>query len=315
MISHPGKLRESAKERKTVRNELHQALTSDDREALASLAISGRLERSGEVKPEHMQLVVRALAWPHLLRALESDDDTAILGAYDGEVFALADSLSQQQRARIDLARRRVLWLEAVRTAVRKRDTPTLRAALAEIPAGAAERLSNVERVRIERMTSQDHALRQLQSAIQQGGDASILGALNDLESVGATLPEVIDWNTLRGVVDRVSLASAIKRALASEPPDYQRLMRLLPAAKEASGGEIPDLGDGIDFETLEKDVRRHAQRNRLREALTVDDDKAIVAAALPDLYDTISTLAPGEQVRVQRAIETLKRSRAQPHA
>jgi RIO-like serine/threonine protein kinase len=301
----------AAVERKKVRQELQQAIASDDREALASLAISGRLERSGEVKPEHMQLVVRALAWPHLVRALESDDDTAITGAYDGEVYALADSLSQQQRARIDLARRRLFWLDAVRSALKKRDTPGLRALLGDIPNGAAERLSDVERVRIERTTSKDHALRQLHSAIQQGEDATILNALNDLESAGATLPEAVDWNTLRGLVDRVSLASAIKRALASDPPDYQRLMRLLPAAKEAAGGTTPDLGEGIDFEQVELDVRRHAQRNRLREALKIDDDKLIVAAALPDLYGSIDTLSPGEQVRVQRAIESVKQPRA----
>jgi hypothetical protein len=87
--------------------------------------------------------------------------------------------------------------------------------------------------------------------------------------------------------------------------------MRLLPAAKEASGGTTPDLGEGIDFEQVELDVRRHAQRNRLREALKIDDDKLIVAAALPDLYGSIDTLSPGEQVRVQRAIESVKQPRA----
>jgi hypothetical protein len=295
----------SAEERINVRRELERAVAEDDREALASLAISGRLERSGEVKPEHMQLVVRALAWPHLMRAFEGDDDSAILNAYDGEVFALPDSLSNQQRARIDLARRRSAWLEMVRAALRKRDTLVLRAALADIPPGAELRLSSVERSRIERMTSQDQALRHLDSAIRAGGDASIVDALNELESTGAPLPDVIDWATVRGVVDRVSIAASIKRALAADPPDYQRLMRLLPAAREAAGGATPDLGDGLDFEALEDEMRRHAQRARLREALALDDDKAIVAAALPDLYDTLSSMPPGERARIDRAIES----------
>ncbi|MFL5762025.1 MAG: hypothetical protein ACJ789_20190 [Thermomicrobiales bacterium] len=298
----------AAGERIKIRQELHRAIAEDDREALAALAISGRLERIGEVMQQHMHVVVRALAWPRLLRALESDDDTAIYTAYDGELFALPDSLSQQQRARIDLARRRLSWLQAVRSALRNRDTPVLRAALADTPPGAETRLSEVERVRIERLTSRDLALQQLASAIRDGGDASILSALDDLESVGAPLPEIIDWSTVRGVVDRVSLASAIRRALASEPPDYQRLMRLLPAARVAAGGATPDLGAGLDFERLEEDVRRHAQRNRIREALALDEDKAIVAAALPDVYGTLSTLSASEQSRVQRAISSVQR-------
>jgi hypothetical protein len=301
----------TALERLAIRKELEHALANDDREALASLAISGRLELSGQVQPAHMQLVVRALAWPHLLRALENDDDAAIVASYDRDVFALGDSLSVDQRARIDLAERRLAWLDAVRRALKKRDLPLLKAAVSDIPAGADTRLSAVERSRIERLASQDLTVRHLHSAIQDGSDADILDALNELEAAGATLPDAVDWTTVRGVVDRVSLASSIRRAIAADPPDYARLSRLLPLAKAAAVDSEPDLGPNLSFRELEDEVRRYAQRTRLREALALDDDKAIVAAALPDIYDTLSSLPPGERARVDRAIRTEGRTAA----
>jgi hypothetical protein len=298
----------AAKDRNAIRRELEEALANDDREALASLAISGRLEQSGQVQPSHMQLVVRALAWPHLLRALESDDDAAIVACYDSEVFALRDSLSDEQRARIDLAKRRLAWLESIRTSLKKRDLPGLRAALTDIPPGADTRLSRVERKRIERLSSQDVTVRHLHSAIQRGSDGEILDALSELEAAGVPLPDAIDWTTVRGVFDRVSLAASIRRAASSDPPDYARLSRLLPLAKAAAGDSEPDLGSDLDLQELEDEVRRWAQRTRLREALALDDDKAIVAAALPDLYDTLSSLPPGERARVDRAIKNQRR-------
>jgi hypothetical protein len=300
----------AAKERLDILNELERAISEDDREALASLAISGRLELSGQVKPAHMQLVVRALAWPHLARALESDDDAAIVASYDRDVFALPDSLSTEQRARIELAERRLAWLDTVRRALRKRDLPVLRAALADVPRGAEARLSAVERSRIERTASRDQVSRHLNDVIRAGSDNDILDALNELEAAGATLPEAVDWMKVRGVVDRVSLATSIRRAVASDPPDFARLARLLPLARVAAGDAEPDLGPNLDFNKLEADVRRFAQRARLREALLLDDDKAIAAAAFPDIYDTLSSLSPSERSRVDRAAKN-ERTRA----
>ena len=134
---------------------------------------------------------------------------------------------------------------------------PLLRAAIADIPRGADSRLSKVERSRIERMASQDLTVRHLHSAIQDGSDADILDALNELEAAGATLPDAVDWTTVRGVVDRVSLAASIRKAVTSDPPDYARLSRLLPLAKAASTDGDPDLGPNLKFKDLEEEVRR----------------------------------------------------------
>lgn len=293
-----------AARRLKIRRELEAALRDDDREKLASLALGGQLEELGRLTEATMKAVVRAIHWPLLMRALASDDDRAITLAFDPDVFESADGLSPEDRRRIDLAQRRVRWLDVVRRALRQRDVPTLRVALEDIPDGADRHLSRVERDRITRMTARDRAVGRLTEAMRTGNDIAIVDALNEVEVAGATLPNNLDWQAVRGVVDRLSLAAAIRRAALAKPPDYARLARLLPAARDASGGETPYLGSNLDFAQLESDVTRAAARARLRDAIASGDEVAIVAAAVPDLYGTIPTLTPEERKVVERAVK-----------
>ncbi|HEY7029943.1 MAG TPA: hypothetical protein VH482_01385 [Thermomicrobiales bacterium] len=293
-----------AARRLKIRRELDAALRDDDRDKLASLALGGQLEELGRLTESTMRTVVRAIHWPLLMQALAGDDDRAIDLAFDPDVFENADGLSVEDRLRIDLAQRRVRWLDMVRRAIRQRDVPTLRVALDDIPEGADRHLSRVERDRITRMTTRDRAIGHLAEAMKTGDDISIVDALNEVEVAGATLPDDLDWQAVRGVVDRLSLAAAIRRAALAKPPDYARLGRLLPAARDASGGEAPYLGSNLDFAQLETDVTRAAARARLRDAIARADETAIVAAAVPDLYGTIPTLTPEERKVVERAVK-----------
>ncbi|MGH2531989.1 MAG: hypothetical protein ACRDJW_06735 [Thermomicrobiales bacterium] len=293
----------TATRRTESRRRLREALVNDDRPALAELAISGRLAELGKIDPEVRRMIARAVQWPHLERALANEDDLAILAAFDGEAFALADSLTPEQRNRVDVAHRRVTWLETVRSALRRRDVAVLRAALSDVPTDADHRLSRVERKRFKRLIDQDQAVRGLDAALKGGDDQAITRALGEIEATGASLPDSFDWNTMRVVVDRLSLMASIRRAATSDPPDYARLARLLPAARVVAEGVDLDLGSGIDLARLEEDVRREAHRARLREAIANGDDGGIVAAALPDLYGTLATLADDERARVDQAL------------
>jgi serine/threonine protein kinase len=293
----------TAARRSETRGRLKAALAKDDRATLAELAISGRLTEMGKVDPHDRTLITRAVEWPHLAHALEADNDEAILAVYDKEVFALSDSLSADHRARIDLAHRRITWLTTVRRAIRKRDVAGLRAAYSEIPPDAEQRLSRIERERIKRLLTRDQATRNLEAALREGSDKTILQALNALEATGGTLPDSIDWQAMRVVVDRVTVASGIRRALSANPPDYGRLSRLLPTARGIAANDADAFGPDINLDQLEEDLRRVAHRERLREALARGDEKAIVAAAVPDPYHVIGMLAPEEQARVRQAI------------
>ena len=297
----------AAAARLETRRLLGAAVEADDRPTLAMLAISGRLEELGMLEPPTMRAILRALAWPHLERALDSGEDAAILAAYDGDLFDGDDALTLDHRARVDLARRRSAWLEEVRGSLRRRNVAALRGALAKTPPGAERRLSRVERNRIERLVDREESVERLATALRDGPDAAIIDALSRVEAAGAALPEALDWAAVRGVVDRMTLVEAVRGALAANPADYAQLARLLPAVRAATGAGAAsgghDAGGTFDFARLEADVLRAAHLDRLREALAGDDDAAIVAAARPDPYGALARLTETQRARVWRAL------------
>lgn len=294
----------AAATREATRVRLKAALAADDRSALADLALSGRLDDLSALDPETTRTVLRALHWPVLADAFESDDDRTIVTVYDAQAELYDDhSFDRELKARVDLARSRLIWLGEVRIALRKRDAATLRMAMQATPPGAAEQLSSVERSRVERLTRRDSAAKNLHRAFQDGNDEGILVALGQIRESGAALPDGVDWDTLRRIADRTDLADALRRALSSNPPDYARLSTLLPTARAAEETRGEPLIPGVDLATLERDVLRAAQVARLREALAANDDHAIAAAAHPDPLNALAVLTPDQRQRVQLAL------------
>ncbi|MGI8476890.1 MAG: hypothetical protein ACR2OO_11020 [Thermomicrobiales bacterium] len=302
--------RKAAREASTrirARVAFERALLADDRGTLAAMALSGVLDEMEEFSQETNRQVIRALATPHLERALATDDDLAIVNAYSDDVFSGDNGLPPAMGERVRTAHDRIAWLAMVRSAMRARDRVALQGAMDRIPEGAVARLSAVERKRIERMLSQDVALDDLDVAIAGRDDAAIVDALNRVESVGAILPADLDWSAIRGVIDRLSLVASIRRAALANPPEHVRLARLLPQAREEAGGETPYLGTDLDFVELESQVRRGAHLARLRDAIQRNDDRAIVAAADPDPYGVLVLLSAMHRQRVDRAMEALR--------
>lgn len=293
----------AAATRLSARTRLDNALAEDDRAALASMALTGELDEMGEFDEATTRQVMRALATPHLERAVAGGDDNAIYQAFEAEVFGGIAGVPPEIADRVTLAVNRVRWLRTVRTALRQRDVTSLRRAMDAIPEHADERLSRGEQARIKRLMRRDDALAKLDAAIAKRDDNAIVDALDEIEAAGATLPADLNWDAIRGVIDRLSLIASIRRIANAPRVDYSRLARLLAQAREEMGGDAPYLGAQLNFEQLEQDVWKAARRARIREALRSRDDKTIVAAALPDLYGAISTLEPNERERVQRAI------------
>jgi hypothetical protein len=293
----------AAARRIKAQDRLNAALSADDRHTLSAMALTGELDEMGDFDQSATRQIMRALATPHLVRAVATNDDFAIYSAYEAEVFGGIGGVPIDIAERVKLAVNRVRWLKAVRSALKQRDITTLRRAMDAIPEKGDERLSRSERARIKRLLRQDVVLAQLEVALGSGDDHAIVDAMHEVEAAGATLPPDLDWGAIRGVIDRLSLIASIRRAATASPVDHSRLARLLAQAREEMGGSSPYLGANLDFEQLEQDVWRAAQRSRIREALRSQDDKTIVAAALPDLYGAISSLEPSERARVQLAI------------
>ena len=294
----------AAEARLDAQRRVETALASDDRAMLADMALAGELDEMGEFDAQTTKLIMRALATAHLLRAVALDEDFAIYNAYEPEIFGGSAGVPEEHAERVNMAVSRVRWLRTVRSALKQRDVTTLRTAMSAIPGQADSRLSKTEVARIQRLMRQEDALAALDAAISQGGDNRIIDALNEVELSGAVLPPDLNWDAIRGVIDRLSLIATIRRTMSTDVIDYQRLARLLAQARDEMSEDVPYLGTHLDFVQLERDVWRAAHRSRVREALKTGDDKKIAGAALPDLYGAISTLEPVERDRVQRAID-----------
>jgi hypothetical protein len=282
-----------------LRARLIEALEADDRQRLADMAASGELDELPSVSRSAERSVRLAIKWQQLQKAIDLDSDEMILGSSLDELLPEPGYVSHEDKDRIALAQGRRRWLQNVRKALADRDAVTLAELFAAKPPGGDELLGPSENRRAARLISQRRATARLREALASGDDRKLVDAMNEIEITGALLPTDLDWASVQSVADRLSLVASIRRAAQAKPPDYARLSRLLPAAKEAFSVPQPYLGPGLDFAGLELDVRRVAHTERLREALRIDDDNAILTAASPDPYGAIATLTQDEQVRV----------------
>ncbi|MFT4037824.1 MAG: phosphotransferase [Thermomicrobiales bacterium] len=299
----------AARERQIARERLTVALTNEDREALGELHRSGQLDELGPHPPATNRAVARALAWPALERALAQDDDAAICAAADPALWREDETRPHVTWQRLDLAWQRARWSRDVRASLRQRDAASLRAHFAKAPDGAALQLTEIERRRVERVIAREAAAGRLERALRAGPDREVVEALAELEASGAPFSDELDWVAVRGVVDRLSLADALRAAMAANPLDTVQISRLLPAARTALGGMQ---GGGPNWAELEATVLRAAHLERLREALATGEDSRIAAAADPDPFAARDLLTPEEAAKATAA---LARVRARPGA
>jgi hypothetical protein len=292
----------AARQRIAARIALREAIGRRDFYGLASLACSGELDCLGRLEPAQARAVERALNWAAVERALVSDDDVAIIGAIDRELWREEGSLPPAARQRFDLAWSRIRWAEDVRAALRRRDGIALRRLLESPPPGAESQLTEIESRRIERASTREAAVSRLERALREGPDREVVAALAEFESAGAPFSDVLDWTEVRGVVDRISLAEALRAAATADPPDTAQLARLLPAARAALGEQ--GMPGGVDWAALERSVLRAAHLARLREALADGDEARVAFAAVPDPYGALGLLTPEERERVESALE-----------
>jgi hypothetical protein len=282
---------------------------ADDARAL--LADFGTIESAlplGDGETELRSAMALALQWRLLDEAIGQDDDQRILRSVTPELWAEPGYLSAEALERVQLARSRMRWKEEMRRALRERDGPRLAALIDLQPEGAAEKLTPIELRRAERIVARSRALDRLQTAMATRNDRELVDAMNEVESTGALLPPGLDWTGISDVIDRLSLVASIRRAAMSEPRDYLRLGRLLPAAREAFGSAMPYLGTQLDIDELERDVQRDTQRRRLLEALATGDETAIAHAASPDPYGVVPSLPDEQRQAVEKLLERLRR-------
>ncbi len=298
----------TARERLAVRASLDRALTENDRDRLAELAVSGKLVVLGDTDRPSLHRVLRAIEWPALRRAIETDDDRLILGAFDPDIFNDLSDLDDEVRDRIRLAERRVDWLAQVRAALRKRHVEDLNRHFTNPPDGGPERLSAPERRRIRQAIERRVALEELGTVIRGDDDAAIISALNRVERVGARISDRFAWGVIQRVVERVSVIDDLIEAAEATPIDYGRLAQLLPVVRALGLANDPRLEGDFDIERLDAHVVRIAHVKRIRAAISRDNDVAIMVAAVPDPHDALDQLTDEERDRVAQAILSRRR-------
>ncbi len=294
-----------------LRAQVDTAIATDDRETLADLGAIEDILSLTEHDTDLRATMSMAMQLRTLKHAIDADDDEQILRSVTAEIWSTPGYLPAGIADRVQLARSRMRWKEEVRRALKSRDGLRLGALTEIAPAGALEKLTETERKRVQRLIDQTAALEKLSVAMSGGGDRQLVDAMNAVESTGALLPKELDWASVSSVIDRLSLVASTRRAALSEPRDYLRLGRLLPALREAYGGESAYLGSGLDVEGLEWEVQRDTHRRRLLEALSTNDEAAIAHAASPDPYNVVGDLPPADRTRVEALLAA--RQKANP--
>jgi hypothetical protein len=257
----------------------------------------------GDTDRRSLQRVLQAIEWPTLQRAIVSDDDVLIVAAFDDELFDNGGFLEDEVRARIDLARARVAWLEQIRDGLRRRSATELRGLMIDPPEGGPERLSSPERRRVRQMIEQQRALHDLKAAIQSPDDQVIVAALNRAERVGARVTDRTMWSQIQHVVERVAVIDELLESSEAQPPDHARIAQLLPTVRSLGLEHDPRLGDNDLVNRLEQHVVKMAHVRRIRAAIARDNDIAIVAASVPDPRHALDMLNEDERNRVAAAI------------
>lgn len=299
-----------SQDRTQIRARLESALSRNDRRDLADLAVSGELALLGDTTRDSLVKVLQALEWPSLLRALETDDDTLIMMWFDEELFDDEKSLPHAMRMRIDLARNRLQWIEAVRSQLRLRDAEGLELLVSSEPENGRRQLGESERRRVRQLIDGKRALSELDRSIRSGNTNRVISALSAVEKTGAIIEDQALWSAVRRIVERTELVQQAIDAAKKSPPDDRALAALVPRLKEYGIAHDPALRGDYSLDRLEAMIIRGASVRRIRRGIEHDDDRAIRLAAFPDATGALALLKPEERERVDlaRARKRVKR-------
>lgn len=200
--------------RQQVASELRDALASNDRAVLVRLAMSGDIAELGDSDRSDLVMVLRALSYDQIARAVSSDQDASIIAAVDSEIFPSDGDVDESFQARVRLAREREVWVTQVIESVRQENRERCAGLLAMMPSGGLERLPPGIRDRAQRLAD----IATLAADVQRGIDRADLNAivgpmarLSALTGRWATLVEAdeivaaIGYTRIRDrVIDRV---------------------------------------------------------------------------------------------------------------
>lgn len=282
---------------------LESAIAAGDSEQVAAIAWSDPEAILGDLTPEARSLLAGARRLPSLIKAIATDNDQAILAAAGPEGERGELSLPQPIWQRLDLARDRIAWLDAIHDALRARDDIAIDELLRTMPAGADRHIGPGLQKRIARWRAGRLAQASLVTAIAQGDERGFIAALDHLEQAGALLPPTLDRAGFAAMMARVGRAMDARDLFASGEASVGDLAASLPAMIEDAASDPRGLAASLPLDEQRRAVQRGAHVARLRDALATAERSRIRAAARPDPHDAVAALAPAEQAQVAAAL------------
>jgi hypothetical protein len=251
-----------------------------------------------------------ALNWeeqfPSLGRAIRDDSDRLIVTALAWEPEETVNRLPAPVQARAELALRRVDWADAVREALRRRNDAVLVRLMAQPVPGADALLGPTERKRIERERDRTLACAELTQALRGTSNREFVRAMRRMEQSSAQLPADLDTVAFSEALDRISRLTALRRAVTDPDQDARTIARLVPAALNR-GADWATVEQLVNLGDVDRELVKSARVERIREAIAMDSDDAIAAAAMPNPEDVLVELDDQERARVQAALQAAK--------
>lgn len=170
--------------RQQVAQELREALASNDRAVLVRLAMSGDIAELGDSDRSDLVIVLRALSYDQIARAVASDQDASIIASVDPQIFPSDGDVDESFQARVRLAREREAWITQVIEAVRQEHRQRCADLLADMPSGGLERLPPGIRDRAQRLADIATLAADVQRGLARGDLNAIVGPMARLSAL-----------------------------------------------------------------------------------------------------------------------------------
>lgn len=205
-----------AARREHVAQELRGALATNDRKILVRLAMSGDIAELGESNRSDLVMVLRALSYDHIARAVASDEDSAIIAAIDSQIFPSDQDIDEAFRPRVLLARTRDRWVADVIEAVQRENRDRCVELVSAAPRGGAERLPVGIRRRLQRLTDIATLAKDIRRALDQRNINAVVGPMARLSALVGNWTEYVDADEVVGAVGYPRIRQRVIDRLAS---------------------------------------------------------------------------------------------------
>lgn len=204
--------------RDQVARELREALATNNRAVLVRLAMSGDIAELGDSERSDLVMVLRALSYDQIARAVASDQDATIVAAIDPQIFAADTDIDEAFRGRVLLARERDEWVSEVIESVQHGSHDRCIELVTVAPEGGMDRLPPGIRERLQRLTGVSTLVLHLRRALDQRNVNAIVGPMARLSALTGNWSAYVDADEVVAAVGYPRIRQRVIDLVAAGP-------------------------------------------------------------------------------------------------